>query len=104
MTKICILTAGKGSRLNKLGKTINKAILPIKEKAILSHILELFNPNDQFVIGLGYRGSDVKNYLKIAHPNLKFKFVVIKNFAGKGSGPGRSLLYCEKFLQEKFFH
>ena len=103
MTKICILTAGKGSRLNKLGKTINKAILPIKEKAILSHILELFDSKDEFVIGLGYRGSDVKNYLKIAHPNLKFKFVEIENFAGKGSGPGRSLLYCKKFLQEKFF-
>lgn len=103
MTKICILTAGKGSRLNKLGETINKSILPIKEKAILSHIIELFSPKDEFVIALGYKSANVKNYLKIAHPNLKFKFVKVKNYADKGSGPGKSLLYCEKFLQEEFY-
>ena len=103
MTKICILTAGKGSRLNKLGENINKSVLPIKEKAILSHLIKLFSPKDEFVIALGYKSSNVKNYLKIAHPNIKFKFVKVKNYAGKGSGPGRSLLYCKKFLQEEFY-
>ena len=103
MTKVCILTAGTGSRLNKYGKVINKAILPIKEKAIISHILMLFSPKNEFVIATGYRSYDVKNYLKIAHPKLKIKFVNVKNFNGPGSGPGRSLLYCKKLLQEEFF-
>ena len=59
---VCILTAGRGSRLSNYGKIINKAILPIKEKAILSHIIEMFSPNHEFVIGTGYRGNDIKNY------------------------------------------
>ena len=41
-------------RMEKMiGKIINKAILPIKEKAILSHIIEMFSPNHEFVIGTG---------------------------------------------------
>lgn len=103
MAKVCILTAGKGSRLGNYGKIINKAILPINDKAILSHILEMFSPKYEFIIGVGYRSNDIKNYLKIAHPNLNFKFVQIKNYSGVGSGPGRSLLYCKKFLQQEFF-
>ena len=103
MVKVCILTAGKGSRLSNYGKIINKAILPIKEKAILSHIIEMFSPNHEFVIGTGYRGNDIKNYLKIAHPNLNIKYVKIKNYDGTGSGPGLSLLSCKKFLKEEFF-
>tara|TARA_Y100000590_G_scaffold470064_1_gene661732 strand:+ start:7759 stop:9315 length:1557 start_codon:yes stop_codon:yes gene_type:complete len=103
LVKVCILTAGKGSRLGNYGKIINKAILPIREKAILSHILEMFSPNYEFVIGVGYRSDDIKNYLKIAHPNLNIKFVKITNYSGTGSGPGRSLLYCKKLLQQEFF-
>ncbi len=103
MVKVCILTAGKGSRLSNYGNIINKAILPIKEKAILSYILEMFSPNHEFVIGTGYRSNDVKNYLKIAHPNLNIRYVKVKNYDGPGSGPGLSLLSCEKFLKEEFF-
>ena len=76
MTKVCILTAGKGSRLNKYSQIINKSILPLNEKAIISHIFELFNPNDEFIIGLGYRGADVKDYIKIAQ---KCNFIIIEN-------------------------
>ena len=103
MVKVCILTAGKGSRLSNYGKIINKAILPIKEKAILSHIIEMFSSNHEFVIGTGYRSNDIKNYLKIAHPDLNIRYVKIKNYDGPGSGPGLSLLSCKKFLQEEFF-
>lgn len=103
MTKVCILTAGRGTRLGNYGKIINKAILPIREKAIISHILRLFSQKDEFIIAVGYRSDDVKNYIKIAHPNHKVKFVEVKNYKGIGSGPGRSLLYCKKLLQEEFF-
>ena len=38
--KICILTAGKGARIGDLCKNINKALLPIDHKAILSKIID----------------------------------------------------------------
>jgi len=100
--KICILTAGKGTRIGDLCKNINKALLPINNKPIISHLIEKFDAKDSFVIGLGYKGNQVKNYLKNAHPERKFTFVNIKNHDGVGSGPGLSLLSCKKYLNEPF--
>lgn len=101
--KVCILTAGKGARMGPIDKNINKALLPIQNKAIISHIIESFSPDDEFVIGLGYFGQQVRDYLNVAYPDRLFHFVNIDNFDGPGSGPGYSLLCCEKYLQEPFF-
>ena len=69
--KVCILTAGKGTRMGAYSKIINKSLLPIKNKAMISHIIELFPINYEFVIGLGHLGHQVKNYLRAAHPKTK---------------------------------
>ena len=66
--KICILTAGKGTRMWPYNEKINKALLPVKNKAIISHLIEQFQSNDEFIIGLGYLGDQVKDYLLTAHP------------------------------------
>ena len=100
--KICILAAGKGTRMGPICKNINKSLLPINNKAIISHIIEKFSKTDSFVIGLGYKAEQVKSYLKAAHSDKKFEFVKIKNFDGKGSGPGLSLLSCRSHLNEPF--
>jgi dTDP-glucose pyrophosphorylase len=100
---VCMLTAGKGTRMGGIGQTLNKALLPIDGKAVISHIIEKFPPLTQFVIGLGYLGQQVRQYLKIAHPDLQFKFVDVDNFEGDGSGPGYSLLCCRKYLQKPFY-
>ena len=100
--KICILTAGKGTRMGVSSKQINKALLPIDHKAVISHIIEKFSIEDVFVIALGYKGDQVINYLKSAHPKNKFEFVKVENFDGEGSGPGLSLISCMENLQEPF--
>ena len=100
--KICILAAGKGTRMGPICKNINKSLLPLNNKAIISHIIEKFSKTDSFVIGLGYKAEQVKSYLKAAHSDKKFEFVKIKNFDGKGSGPGLSLLNCRNHLNEPF--
>jgi len=102
--KICILTAGKGTRMGKYGEKINKSLLPVRNKAIITHILDSFSPNDEFVIAIGCYGQQVKDYLKIAHPDRKIKFVNIENYENEGSGPGLSLLMCEPLLQEPFYY
>ena len=43
--KFCILAAGVGSRMGPLSQHVNKAILPINFKAVLSHIIEKFDDN-----------------------------------------------------------
>lgn len=100
---VCMLTAGKGSRMGDIGKTLNKSLLPVDGKAIISHIIEKFPITTEFVIGLGYLGDQVRQYLNIAHPDRQFNFVEVDIFEGIGSGPGYSLLCCREYLQKSFF-
>lgn len=98
--KVCILTAGIGSR--SFDRKINKAILPLDKKAVISHIIEKFNKNQIFVIALGHNGDQVKQYLFHAHPKTQFEFVNVDNYFNPGCGPGYSLLCCEKKLNSPF--
>lgn len=100
--KVVIPTAGIGSRLYELSKNINKSLIPINNKPVISHIIEKFPKNAKFVIPIGFKGELVKDYLKISYPKKKFIFVKIKNFSGKGSGLGLTLLNAKKYLQEPF--
>lgn len=100
---VCILTAGKGTRMGELGLKLNKALHPINGKAIISWIIEKFPYDTVFVIGIGYLGYQVEQYLLIAHPDTKFKFIKIENYDGEGSGPGHSLLCCKDELNRSFY-
>ena len=98
--KVCILAAGIGSR--SFDPNINKALLPLDGKAVISNIIDKFEKKQKFVIALGYLSDQVKQYLKHAHPNTKFEFVNVKKYFGVGSGPGHSLLCCENKLKCPF--
>ncbi len=100
---ICILTAGFGKRLENLTENINKALLPVEDKAIISHIIDLTPKSFDIVVALGYSGNLVKGYLKIAHPDRNFIFVDVDKIDGHGSGPGYSLRSCREHLQRPFY-
>jgi len=100
---VLILAAGLGSRLGNLTKEINKALLPINNRAIISHIIDKFPKNYEFIIAIGYKGDAVEEYCKLSHPNHKFKFITIDNIDGEGSGPGYSALQCKDYLQRPFY-
>lgn len=100
---VCLLTAGKGTRMGALGEKLNKALFTINGKAIITHIIERFPSNAEFVIGVGHLGEQVRQYLQIAHPTRKFTFVDVDNYDGPGSGPGYSLLCCRSYLQKPFY-
>lgn len=99
---VCILTAGRGSRMGK-DLCINKALLPINGKAIISSIIEKFPIETKFIIGIGHKGKQVKDFLICAHPNTQFTFVNIQKLDGEGSGPGQSILECSEFLNKPFY-
>tara|TARA_B100000902_G_scaffold394946_1_gene452378 strand:- start:20871 stop:22472 length:1602 start_codon:yes stop_codon:yes gene_type:complete len=100
--KVCIPTAGIGSRLGDFTVDINKSLIDIDNKAIISYIIEKFPKKTEFIIPLGFKGNLVKQYLKLAHPKIKFIFVNVKKFKGKGSGLGHSILCAKKYLNEPF--
>ncbi len=100
--KVCILAAGVGSRMGDLSKHVNKAVLPINFKAVISHIIEKFKSDIEIVIAVGHKKKSVTDYLKIAHPDRKITFVEIGEYLGPGTGPGFSLLQCKDSLQCPF--
>lgn len=100
---ICILAAGFGKRLESLTKNINKALLPVNDKPIISHIIDLTPKAFDIIVALGYTGDLIKNYLEVAHPDRNFIFVEVDKIDGDGSGPGYSLYKCKEFLQRPFY-
>jgi len=100
---VLILAAGIGSRLKDLTSNVNKALLPINNKAIISHIIDKFPKEYDFVVALGYKGEELKQYCEITHPNHKFTFINIDKYEGKDSGPGYSSLQCKQHLQRPFY-
>lgn len=103
--KVFIPTAGKGSRLGSRMTYFNKTLIKIADKAVISHTIDAFPTDTEFVIALGYKGDIVKQYLELTYPERKFTFVWSEKYMGEpGSGPGRAILDCEQHLQCPFYY
>ena len=102
--KVCILTAGKGTR-NKYAQErgINKSLLDIGGREIISYLIDKFPKKVEIVIALGYKGESVKAWTKSLNPNRKLTFI-FADYEGRGHGPGWSLLCCKKKLQCPFVY
>ena len=100
--KVFLPCAGIGSRLDEKTKFINKGLISVGNKPVLSHIVEKFDDNVEIIVALGYKGDYVKQFLEIAYPKKLFRFVKIDKYMGHGSGLGYTLNYCKHHLQCKF--
>lgn len=100
--KVCILAAGIGSRMGGLSSHMNKAILPVNNKAVISYIVEKFPEDTEIVLAVGHKKDTVVNYLSLAYPNRNFTYVEVDKYTGPGSGPGYSILSCKEHLQCPF--
>ncbi len=99
--KFCILAAGEGTRNNSF-KGLHKALLPVNNRPVISIIIDKVPKTVPVVVALGYKGEQVKTYLQNVYPNRIFEFIDVENYSGPGSGPGLSLLKCEKAMQCPF--
>lgn len=103
--KVLITTSGLGSRLGKLTNYTNKSLVRISDKPAISHIIESYPSNTNFIITLGHYGSHVKQFLELAYPNYNFTFVEIDKYKGEGSSLGYSISKCKDFINSPFiFH
>ncbi len=100
--KVCILAAGRGTRMENLTKELHKGLLPLDNKPILSHIIESFPEDVEIVMPVGYKKELIRQYVSVAYPNRKITLVEVDNFDGPGSGPGYSILQCREHLQCPF--
>ena len=100
--KVCILAAGKGSRMGNLTNNLNKALLPINFKAAISYVIEKHPISIEIIVAVNYKSEEIKEYLDCAYPSRKIKYVYVDEIGKQGSGPGYSLLCCKKYLQTPF--
>lgn len=103
--KVLITTSGIGSRLGELTDYTNKSLIRVGDKPAISHIIENYPEDTEFVITLGYYAQHVKQYLEIAYPLLSFSFVEVDNYSGAGSSLAYSMLQAKEYLLQPFvFH
>ena len=70
--QVLIPCAGTGSRLKDETRYLNKSLIHIENKPIISHIIDKFPKDCEFIIPVGYRGADLVDYLNIC---LKVKLI-----------------------------
>lgn len=87
INKALILAAGLGSRLLKQTEEKPKALVEINGKAILEYQLEALEKNGikNVVIVIGYKGENIRSFLKNRFTNLKIKFIENKDYADSNS-------------------
>lgn len=100
---VCLLTAGLGTRMGRYADLTNKALLPVRGKAIISHIIDQFPVDTEFIVAVGYKHEAVQTYLSWAHPHRTFTYVLVDNYAGPGSGPAYSVQQCASAIRGREF-
>ena len=100
--KLCILAAGSGKRMGPLTDKFNKALLPVDSKAAISHVIEKHSPEVEIIIAVNYEKHKIKQYLDCAYKERKIIYVDVPKIDAEGSGPGFSLICCEKYLNMPF--
>jgi dTDP-glucose pyrophosphorylase len=99
---VCILAAGRGTRMSFADGELHKALAPLSNRAVLTHVLESFPRDARFVIAIGHRADQLHAYVTLAHPDRDITLVDVPNYDGPGSGPGLSILACADHLTEPF--
>ena len=81
--KVFIPTAGIGSRLGSLTKSINKSLVSLDNRPIITHLLDQFPDNCEFIIALGHKGNFVKQFLENLYPEKNIRYVFVDPYIGK---------------------
>ena len=72
-----IFCGGRGSRLGLIGKKKSKSLLLVNNKPIIHHIINqiLKTKIDKIILPLGFKGKDIKNYVKSVFKKNISKFI-----------------------------
>tara|TARA_A100001011_G_scaffold211598_1_gene219825 strand:- start:2088 stop:2786 length:699 start_codon:yes stop_codon:yes gene_type:complete len=99
--KVVILAGGYGTRLSEYTDTIPKPMVPIADKPIIEHIMNLYAKygHKEFYIALGYKGEVIKDYFKKIKNDWKINLVD----TGSDTFTGGRLKRLEKYLLNETF-
>lgn len=101
---VIIPTAGLGSRIKSVSKELNKALLPFKGKPVLAHIIDQFPNDTRFIIPIGYKADQIKNFCNLVYNDRNIEFVEIDDYTSKDSGPGYTVSKCLHLIDNPFWY
>jgi NDP-sugar pyrophosphorylase family protein len=99
--KAMILAAGVGSRLDPLTRNLPKPLVPIVNKPVMEHIVELLARNGvkQIMVNLHYHGDQIKKYFG---DGKKWGVHISYSPEDELWGDAGSVKRCESFFDETF--
>jgi len=99
--KVVILAGGFGTRLSEYTDSIPKPMVPIGNKPIIEHIMEIYahHGHKEFYIALGYKGEVIKKHFQ----NFKKDWKINLIDTGADTFTGGRLKRLEKYLSEDNF-
>ena len=102
--KVLITTAGIGSRLGEMTSLMNKAMVKVGKKPVISYVIESYPEDTEFVVATGYKGEHIKQFLNLMYGDRHIDIVEVDNFCGPLSSPVYSQLMAASLLQEPFIY
>ena len=100
---LCIIAAGKGTRMEHLTEHTHKGLLPVEDKAVISHIIDKTPEDYDIVVAIGHHGHLIKEYCESVYHHRNFIWVEVDKIEGEGTGPGYSISRCKEHLQRPFY-
>ena len=99
--KVVILAGGFGTRLSEYTDTIPKPMVPIGNKPMIEHIMEIYSGygHKDFYIALGYKGEIIEKYFK----NFKGDWNINLIDTGSDTLTGGRLKRLEQYLNKEDF-
>lgn len=101
---VIIPTVGLGSRMGHYTTSLNKALLPYKNKPIIGHIIENFPKDYNFIIPVGYLSKQVIDFCSIAYSDRKIKFIQIDDYTSEFSGTATTIKQCQELINSPFWY
>ena len=79
--KVVIFCGGMGTRLREHSDTIPKPLVPIGTRPILWHLMKYYahHGHKDFILCLGYKGDQIREYFLNYNPNLSRDFLMEGN-------------------------
>lgn len=101
---VIIPTVGTGSRMGELTSNVNKALLPYKNKPILSHIIEQFPIDTKFLIPIGHLKEQVIDFCTLAYADRNIEYIEVDDYTSINSGTGYTLKQCKSYVNTPFWY